>query len=109
MSSVPNLRVLDGLDSLLADWASPRTRRLLHALLTFALLAVTAYLAADGDWKKALVSLLLGLYASANHANTPTPALYAPDTGEVDDGLTYYEAGGGAYPVSGNPDSSVSD
>lgn len=62
------------IDSILADWASPRLRRLVHGLLTLAVLVVAAVLAADGDWGKALATLVAGVYTEANRANTGAPA-----------------------------------
>lgn len=86
------------LDSLLADWASPRVRRLVHGLLTIAAMVVTAYFAAEQDWSKAIAALVAMFYTEANRANTPATPLTSPDDiDETDDGLTYEEAGGGSY------------
>lgn len=63
------------LDSILADWASPRVRRLIHGLVLLAVVLLGIWLAAEGDWKKALAALAAAVYAGANHANT--------DPGEV--------------------------
>lgn len=88
------------LDSLLADWVSPRVRRLVHALLSLALLVVTAVLAANGDWKIALISLAGTFYAAMNKANTPATDLDPAgsgtdlDLGEITDGTT-----GEVYPL----------
>lgn len=59
------------IDQVLADWASPRVRRLVHALILLAGIVGTTVLAANGDWKVAALTLLGGLYAAGNHANTP--------------------------------------
>lgn len=87
------------LDALLADWASPRVRRLVHALLALILIIVTAVLAAGGDWEAALISLVGTVYAALNKANTPAVDLDSAgvSTGEDDD-LTYEEAGGLDFP-----------
>jgi hypothetical protein len=76
-----NLNPLALLDALLADWASPRVRRLIHTLLALVLVVVTAVLAAGGDWKVALGTLLAALYAAINKANTPGETVYL-ETGE---------------------------
>lgn len=90
---------LTTLDNLLSDWASPRVRRLIHALLALALLVATAVLAYDGDWKAALLSLGATLYAAVNKANTPSTTLDEAGAGdEFDDGLSYEEAGGMPFP-----------
>ena len=65
-----NLNPFNIVDSILADWASPRVRRTIHALLTMAAAVVSIYLAADGDWRQAAVAFAALLYAGANHANT---------------------------------------
>lgn len=73
-----NLNLIALLDSLLEDWASPKVRRLIHALLALALFVITAVLAAGGDWKAALGTLAVTVYAAMNKANTPptpTPVL----------------------------------
>lgn len=82
------------LDSLLADYASPRTRRLIHFMIAMTMLIVSALLVAEGDWKKALLSLAATLYAAVNKANTGTE----PDDLDADDGLSYEEAGGQPFP-----------
>lgn len=90
---------LNTLDSILSDWASPRVRRLVHALLALGLLVVAAYFAADKDWAVAIPALLATVYAAVNKANTPATTL--EDSGvdtTVDDGLTYEEAGGAPFP-----------
>lgn len=66
-----NLNPLAMLDSVLADWASARVRRLIHALLLVAMTAVTVWLGADRNWEAALVTLVGMLYVGSNHANTP--------------------------------------
>lgn len=58
------------LDSILSDYASPKVRRLIHSILLLAVAIVTIVLAAEGDWKKALLALAAAVYASANRANT---------------------------------------
>lgn len=74
----------DILDSILEDYASPRTRRLLHAIILFVVTLVAIWLAAEGDWKKAVIALVAAFYAAANKANTD------PDAGMAD-GLGYYD------------------
>lgn len=59
------------LDMLLADWASPKVRRLIHGLLTLALGLVALWLAMEGDWQEFLLALVAAVYAGANKANTP--------------------------------------
>lgn len=83
-----NLNPLALLDSLLEDWASPRVRRLVHALLALALLVVTTVLAAGGDWKVALGTLAVTIYAAMNKANTPAATVYLPEMVD-DDPATY--------------------
>jgi hypothetical protein len=83
------------LDKFLADYASPRTRRLVHLALALGLLVLSAVLAADGDWEKALISLAATLYAAVNKANTP--AVTEVDL-QQDDAETYEEAGGQPFP-----------
>lgn len=70
-----NLNPLALIDAVLADWASERVRRSVHALILLGASAVTIWLAAEGDWKVALLSLAAVLYAGSNHANTPDSAL----------------------------------
>lgn len=67
------------IDALLTEWASPKTRRLVHGLLGLALVVVSAWLAADQDWKVAATTLVLALYTEANRRNTP------PQDGEDDE------------------------
>lgn len=87
------------LDSILSDWASPRARRLVHALIALVLLIVTAYFAAGGDWAVAVPALLATVYAAMNKANTPATALTTAGVDDtVDDGLTYEQAGGAPFP-----------
>lgn len=104
LSDMASSTPFDLLDALLADWASPRVRRLVHALLTIIMFVATTYLAADGNWKTAIISMLMGIYTSANHANTPTPALAASDRIQSDDGVSYENAGGHLYPEGSEPD-----
>lgn len=94
------------LDQILDDWASPRTRRLLHALLGLVIFVASAALAVDGNWQEAVVGVLLALYAAANKANTPATAL-TPAGGdtEPDDGLSYEQAGGAIYPSESSVES----
>lgn len=61
------------IDALLTEWASPKVRRTLHALLSLALLVGTVWLAAGGDWTVALGTLVATLYTEANRVNTPDP------------------------------------
>lgn len=61
------------LDALLTEWASPKVRRTLHALLSLGLVVGTIWIAAEGDWKVALGTLVAALYAEANRVNTPDP------------------------------------
>lgn len=59
------------IDDILADYASDRTRLLIHRLILLVMIAVTIWQASDGDWKVALGTALAALYAGANGANTP--------------------------------------
>lgn len=87
------------LDSLLADYASPRVRRLIHTLILLACTGVTIWLGAEGDWRSALLTLAAALYAGANKANTSASDLTpAYEGGLVDDGESYWDAGGLPYP-----------
>lgn len=61
---------MDYLDLILSDYASPKARRTIHSLILLAGAVVTIVLAAGGDWKVAVFSLLAALYAGANRANT---------------------------------------
>lgn len=47
-------------------------RKYLYALGGLASLAYTAYLAAEGDWRKAIASLVATALAALAHANTDT-------------------------------------
>lgn len=60
------------LDDLLADYASPRARRLFHSLLLLVATCAALWLSVEGDWKEALLALLAMVYTSANRANTDT-------------------------------------
>lgn len=87
------------LDSILADYASPRVRRLIHTLILLACAGVTIWLGAEGDWREALLALAAALYAGANKANTSASDLTpAEDDAIVDDGESYWQAGGLPYP-----------
>jgi hypothetical protein len=89
---------LEIIDSILSDWASPKVRRLIHALIALGLLVGSAVLAADGDWAVAALTLFGTLYAAVNKANTPAVALSDAGEIEVSDDLTYEEAGGQPFP-----------
>lgn len=65
-----NLNPFTIVDSILADYASPRVRRLIHSLILLVVALVTIYLAADKEWKEFIISLGVTLYAAANKANT---------------------------------------
>lgn len=93
------LNPLDLLDSLLSDYLSPKARRALHTALVLVAVVVTIVLAAGGDWKAAVGSLVAAIYAGANRANTPAPVAEEPVIETEDDlhdyeedGLTYEEA-----------------
>ena len=73
------------LDSILADWASPRVRRTIHLTLLLIAALGTIWLSADGDWGKAVTALMATLYTGSNFANTPVA--YEPTTSQ-----TYAEA-----------------
>ena len=77
------------IDSILEDYASPRTRRTVHRLVVLLSLFVGIWLAAEGNWVEALTALAAMIYAEANRANTPA----APDNGDWERDET----------VSGNP------
>jgi hypothetical protein len=82
-----NLNPFTLLDSLLADYASPRVRRGIHTLILATLAVVALWMAAEGDWKKFLTALGVAFYAAANKANTqPT------DEFTDDDSVTFYDA-----------------
>lgn len=96
-----NINPVAILDQLLGDWASPKIRRSLHSLILLVAFAVTIWQAADGDWRKAVGAGLLALYGAANKANTLHTDLAAAGTdheADVDDGLSYEEAGGTEFP-----------
>ena len=59
------------LDSILADWASPRVRRLVHGVLLLLVVILSLWLAAGGDWLAFAGALAAAVYAGSNHANTP--------------------------------------
>lgn len=75
------------LDSILEDYASPRTRRLVHSLILLVVAVVAIWMAAQGDWKKMLVAIGAAVYAEANRANTD------PDAGAAD-GVGFYDGEG---------------
>mgnify|MGYP003601884544 FL=1 len=96
-----NFNPLHVLDLILADWASPKVRRLIHNLIALGVSLVGIWLAANGDWLVALGALATAVYAASNRANTPQADLAGdPETtprdeyDELDDGLSYEEAGG---------------
>ncbi len=89
---------LEIIDGILSDWASPKVRRLIHALIALGLLVGSAVLAADGDWAVAALALFGTLYAAVNKANTPATPLGDAGEIEVDDDLTYEESGGLPFP-----------
>lgn len=90
----------DILDSILADYASAKTRRLIHSLILLGVVLVTIWQAADGDWIKAAIALGAALYAEANRANTPS----IPQVGDGDQDVKFYDADAadGEDTVSGN-------
>lgn len=70
-----NINPLDALNNLLEDYASPKTRRLIHGLISLAVALVGVWLAANGDWKQFALALGALVYAYANKANTdPIPS-----------------------------------
>lgn len=83
------------LDSILADYASPKVRRLVHSVLLLGLVIAIAVLSFDGDWLAALTASAAAVYAALNRANTPAAPLDQP---EPDDGSSYEEAGGQPFP-----------
>ena len=64
------LNPLSLLDNLLADWASPKVRRLVHGLLLLVASVASIYLAVEGDWLQCIVALIATLYVGSNRANT---------------------------------------
>lgn len=96
---------LDILDAILADWVSPRARRLIHSLLLLAAVVTAGWLASDGDWGEALIAAVAAFYAASNRSNTqPNLKPAGFDFDDPDDDLTYEQAGGQPFspPVSGN-------
>lgn len=91
-----NLNPLTILDSLLGDWATPKVRRLIHGLVLLAVAVAGIWLAANGDWTEFIVAIVAAVYAAANKANTPATDLAdaGDDEPDVEDGLSYEEAGG---------------
>ena len=63
--------IKDRLDNVLVDWASPKTRRRVHAGLELVFFVAAGYFAVGGDWNEFVGFLLLGGYSGANRANTP--------------------------------------
>lgn len=86
------------IDTLMSDYVPAKYRRLVHALILIVAAGVTIWMAADGDWRKALIAAAAAIYAAVNKANTPATDL-SPAGGdfEPDDGLSYEEAGGLPY------------
>jgi hypothetical protein len=82
-----NLNPFAVLDDILADYASPRVRRLVHSLLFLIAAVVAIWMAAQGDWKKFFIALGAALYADTNRVNT-TPT----DEFTDDDSVTFYDA-----------------
>lgn len=62
------------LDSLLEDYASPKTRRAIHTVILIIVGLVTIWLGVEGNWKEFAAALFALVYASANRANTAPPA-----------------------------------
>jgi hypothetical protein len=58
------------LDKVLAEYASPKARRAIHAALMLVAGLVTLWLAYDKNWMEALIALAATVYAGANKANT---------------------------------------
>ena len=58
-----NFNPLHVLDLILADWASPKVRRLIHNLIALGVSLVGIWLAANGDWLVALGALAMLLLA----------------------------------------------
>lgn len=96
------------IDALLTEWASPKVRRSIHALLSLALIVATVWVAAEGNWEVALGTLIATLYTEANRVNTPEPD--EDDDPSVDDEEdvefegTEFDGLHGGPGVSGNRD-----
>lgn len=99
--------IKDRLDNVLVDWASPKTRRRVHALLELAFFIAAGFFAVGGDWGEFVGFLLLGGYSDANRANThpveepvdePVEVGYVHDESHLADDLLADEhpRGGGA-------------
>lgn len=74
------------LDGLLADWVSPKVRRIIHTILFLIATVITIVLAAGGDWREALLTLFVAFYTGANRANTlPSEDDYDTDEGYIHD------------------------
>lgn len=79
-----SLNPLALIDSLLEDYASPKARRAIHSLIVLVAVIVTIILAAGGDWKVAIGTLVAAIYAGANHANTSGETVYLETEDEGD-------------------------
>ena len=66
------LNPLTLLDSLLADWVSPKVRNSIHTLILLVSACVALWLAVSGDWIEFVIALGGMGYAAQNRANTPT-------------------------------------
>lgn len=93
------LNPLTLLDSVLADYASPRARRAIHSLILLAAVVLTIVLTAEGNWQAAVGSLIAAVYSAANQANTPAETLSDVDEEEDEEDLSYEEAGGLPFPT----------
>ena len=70
------------IDSILSDYAAPRTRRTIHSLIFLLAILGGIWLAAEGNWLEAIAALIALVYAGANRANTPVSG--NPEGGEPD-------------------------
>lgn len=71
----------------LVNLLTPKVRAVLYALAFLASLGYGAWLASDGDWKKAIASFigaLLAATAASNASPTPTKAKHANQAGTID-------------------------
>lgn len=73
------------IDLILTDWASPRVRRTVHLLIVLVVALAAIWMAAEGDWWKALGALAVAVYAEANKANTPAGVSDSYSWSEDDD------------------------
>lgn len=97
-----NFNPIHLLDLILADWASPRARRLVHGLIALVLGVLAVIVSVEGDWDRLLPILLAALYAAANKANTlETPLSPSGDDEVPFDGVSYEEAGGNDFDMDG--------